>query len=118
MKKVLLSILTVACLLPSCKKPEDKLRSANPNLSSVSSGSETLIEVSDADGMDNGEVTYTVVGEQYDFPFKTENIRKAWNNLSSNDIEQLEPTHKYVKFSPQTIEQVAAIQETGLPVFD
>lgn len=117
MKKTLLSILCVGLLVFSCKKPEDKLQNANPNLSGISSGSETLIEVSDADGMNNGEVTYTIIGDQYDFPFKTETIRQAWNNLNTaeHDLAELHPTHKYVKFSPQDIEQIATLQKPDCP---
>ena len=50
-----------------------------------------IIDIEDGD-VDFAEIKKTIVGTQYNFPFKVETIKQAWNLLSDNDIDVYQPT--------------------------
>lgn len=55
-------------------------------------------------------------GEQTGHPFSIENVRKAYENLpietrSGIDIDQINPTHKYICFVPTSDEEMESVQK-------
>lgn len=98
----------------SCKKHEKKVNNGH-RLSTLSDGTEHVFHINDQAAT---TVPKTVLGDAYTCPFRVDIIQQAWNNLSENDITNLQPTHQYVKFTPQTVEQLAELTESGLRLFD
>lgn len=117
----LIGLLIAASWLSSCKKPEEKfiqkLDKDKTSAVSTDANGNAVFDVADNDP-DYSNIRYTILGAQYDFPFKTETIKQAWNNLSENDITTLQPTHNYIRFSPQNMEELAEVLASDLRVFD
>lgn len=107
MKNNLLLLLATLLLSTtySCKKAENdiqKNKEKTANLNSIYTDEDGVTQIDITDNApEHTDLTYTKIGQQQEFPFKTETIRQAWNNLSNNDITTLQPTHNYVKFTPQ-----------------
>lgn len=107
--------------LQSCKKLEEK-SIQKPDINKTSAVStdasgNTIFDVLDNDP-DYSNIRYTTLGAQYNFPFKTETIKQAWNNLSENQITTLQPTHNYIRFNPQNMEELAELLASDLRLFD
>ena len=67
----------------------------------------------------NDTTSYTVLGEQRNNPYTVAKMTEAWNNIyTANQIAQLDATDKYIKFSPTDFEEVKALQESDLILFD
>ena len=67
----------------------------------------------------NDTTTYTVLGQQRNNPYTLAKMTEAWNNIYSvNQITQLDATDVYIKFTPADFEEVKALQESDLILFD
>lgn len=120
MKRIIPMLLLFAMALLinfSCRKHESFKTRGQISASMLSDYGSNDYDVSDTSHGDSA-ITYTVLGDGYTNPFKSDIIMQAWNNLSENDLATPPVTHRYVKFTPQTEEQLVELIETGLPLFD
>lgn len=68
--------------------------------------------------LQNGEAT--VLGKKLTNPYTVENMNKAYNKLHGNSrtTQQLEASHRYVRFFPQSYEEVAElVNDTTLSLY-
>lgn len=96
--KMLCFIFLPAAALLSCQMIED----------SVSASDELASEMVNIDFVTTEG--HTVLGDVIDIPYSIENLLKAYENLpaqtkSQIDLEDIQPTHYYVRFYPKSIEE-------------
>lgn len=82
-------------------------------LQKLNGGQQTIQYVSDQP---------TVLGDKFDIPFTVTNMQKAKGVLDSLQITSPNPvnirtTHKYIKFFPQTLEQVEALHNSDSLIY-
>lgn len=65
----------------------------------------------------DGEET-TAIGQKRNNPYAVENIQQAYNNLYGPDISSLDANYLYVRFLPQSPEDVKILLESGLELWD
>lgn len=120
MKKIIPLLLLIATTFLcnyGCKKNERFMKKGGVSSSSFADYGGNDYHVSDTSHSDSA-ITYTVLGDGYTNPFRSDIIMQAWNSLSENDLATPPVTHHYVKFTPQSVEQLAELIETRLPLFD
>ena len=69
-------------------------------------GSIQIIRQDVTEGSDTSMALVTKLGRRYNNPFRVANVLQAWNDLSTNDLTTLAPTHRYLKFRPATLEHM------------
>lgn len=109
-----ISILVVALGLlaaQSCKKDFLSDNAINSSPENETGGGNWV--AFDRDGED-----VTVLGQARSNPYAVENIRQAYNNLYSPDISSLSPNYLYVRFLPQSPEELKALVQLGLDLWD
>ena len=52
----------------------------------------------------------TALGKRIEIPYSIENLNRAYNSLDAEtksqiNLEQITPTHYYIKFSPKNVEE-------------
>ena len=60
----------------------------------------------------------TVLGQAKTNPYAVENIRQAYNSLYEPDISSLNPNYLYVRFLPQSPDDVKILLESNLDLWD
>jgi len=85
-----------------------------PNLSLKSE----LIAPSSQAASDRSEGGFTVIGPKHTNPYKVDIIKQAYNNLYEPDISSLSPNYIYVRFLPQSPQDVKKLLDTGLELWD
>lgn len=115
-KKLILAISS-NCFLPiaifltfcfsNCKKDEIVQSDTVSDASAIGSQS------SDRDVPDN-----TILGVKKANPYAVETIRNAYNNLYEPDIASLLPNYVYIRFLPQSPNDVKALYDSGLEFWD
>lgn len=60
----------------------------------------------------------TVLGQAKTNPYAVENIRQAYNSLYEPDISTLNPNYLYVRFLPQSPNDVKILLESNLDLWD
>ncbi|NRA49816.1 MAG: hypothetical protein HRU12_11845, partial [Phaeodactylibacter sp.] len=67
-----------------------------------------------------GDSLPTILGAQRNNPYTVANMTQAWNFLfgSEKSYTTLPITHRYVKFSPQNLEEYKALVESGVTYVD
>lgn len=60
----------------------------------------------------------TVLGVKYTIPYKVEVMKQAYNNLYDPDISDLSPNYLYVRFLPQSPQDVGKLLESGIEFWD
>jgi len=59
------------------------------------------------------------IGKQLNDPYRLENMQKAYNKLKGNSKDELQATHKYVKFLPTNLDELNILnKDTSLVLFD
>lgn len=115
MKKELLSqavILLVSGLLSSCQKTDSLSQTEEYSPESV------ILEEQYYEKTEG----QTVLGDVIDIPYSIENLLTAYNNLSTStksqiDVEDIKPTHYYVRFYPKSIEELDILRNIKPYVF-
>jgi len=60
----------------------------------------------------------TVLGAAHSNPYAVETMRQAYNNLYPTDLPTLSPNYLYVRFLPQSPEDVGNLLKSGLELWD
>jgi len=60
----------------------------------------------------------TVIGPKHTIPYKVDIIKQAYNNLYEPDISSLSPNYVYVRFLPQSPQDVKKLLDTGFELWD
>lgn len=95
-------------LIWSCQKDgDDLLSSDNPEHQIDGDGSITFRSGETQELMDK----LIVLGQKRNNPYSVANMTIAWNNLYEPDYNELPPTHLYVRFLPQDMEELAILYE-------
>ncbi len=101
----ILSVLTILGIM-SCKKEIESTDTGHPLDSEASS-----IEREAGNGQ-------TVIGSQLPNPYKVEIMQQAYNNLYENNITCLAPNYLYVRFLPNSFEDMRILLESNLELWD
>ena len=85
-----------ACLIVSCSRFDEQFMKTP--------GYVTQNDYSFSEGM-------TVLGKRIEIPYSIENLNRAYNSLDAEtksqiNLEQITPTHYYIKFSPKNVEEL------------
>jgi len=67
---------------------------------------------------DRNEEVSTVIGAKHVIPYKVDIIKQAYNNLYEPDISSLSPNYLYVRFLPQSTEDVKKLLDSGFEFWD
>jgi len=78
---------------------------------------EDVIPVSQS-ASDRSEGGLTVIGPKHTIPYKVDIIKQAYNNLYEPDISSLSPNYIYVRFLPQSPQDVKKLLDTGFELWD
>src|ERR1700748_2175845 len=100
-----------------CKKPAIETPNAVASKASVMSSSFLSNNFVFGPGNATTGYKYTELGRHYGPVFEVQNVTDAWNQLSSRKIGTLAPTHLYIKFTPQTAEELKAVADADIPVY-
>jgi hypothetical protein len=101
----IISVLTILGIM-SCKKDIGLSDTGHPFDNEASS-----IEREAGNGQ-------TVIGNQLTNPYKVEIMQQAYNNLYENDISCLAPNYLYVRFLPNSYEDMRVLLESNLELWD
>lgn len=117
MMKRLFAYLLLSYLLfaSSCEKEEKLTYGSTNSNEQIHSGH--VFNVKDQAGKTEAEYTQTVLGRQRNNPYSIENLNIAYFSLYNIESNIL-PTHRYIKFSPQTAEEFNALMETEEVFYD
>ena len=110
MKNIILCFASLTALLLlsiwGCQK--------EPNLSPKSE----LIAPSSQAVSDRSEGGLTVIGPKHTNPYKVDIIKQAYNDLYEPDVSSLSPNYLYVRFLPQSPQDVKKLLDTGFELWD
>jgi hypothetical protein len=110
-----IALATSFLLIWSCQKDRDDLLSPDiPEHQIDGDGSITFRSEGTEEPMDK----LVVLGQQINNPYSVANMTQAWNNLYSPDETQLSPTHLYVRFLPQNMEELKLLDDLDLDFDD
>ncbi len=110
MKNIIICFASLTALLLlciwGCKK--------EPNLSPKPE----LIAPSIQAASDRSGDGFTVIGPKHTNPYKVDIIKQAYNNLYEPDISSLSPNYIYVRFLPQSPQDVKKLLDSRLELWD
>jgi len=101
----------------SCSK--DEVKKVKENTQSVSSSSALVFDIKDSKGNNTkSERGKTILGIKRNNPFTITNMATAHNILYSTSISEMPTTDLYVKFTPNSIEELKALYATDGIFYD
>ena len=115
LKSIQILLISTLCIsIFSCRKiAENVLHTDSNDLSA------TLLNENDhmfGGSDDDSTYSYTTLGRKYGSVYNVENVKNAWNALSANRITTPAPTHRYIKFTPSSVEDLNKIVNSGIPL--
>ncbi len=116
----LLLFAVLILLLQACKKDSFSELSDSP-VEFTNTGQNNESHVFNFGGnfaTERNNISNTVLGDIRVNPYTVANMTTAYNNLNDPDIAVIATTNLYVKFCPQTIEEVAELFEMDLNLYD
>jgi hypothetical protein len=104
--------------IPSCKKKfqETPDKGASAEMKKMTEEATTNDYVFGPDNNPTEGYRYTELGRQYGHVFNIDNVRNAWAELTGENVE-LSPTHLYVRFVPQNIEELKRLTDANLATY-
>ena len=109
-------LLLAALLLTSCRKDDlARLEDASGDMPASSHDAGPVVFRSS----ESGELRPTVLGAKHAAnPYQVDTMTKAWNLLYRQSVPKLPVTDYYVRFCPESLEQVELLAESGIAFFD
>ena len=69
-------------------------------------------------GEDEDDVRPTVLGSIYNNPYSIANMTAAYNYIYSANLSAIAPTHKYVRFKPNSVSQLGILDSLDIELYD
>jgi hypothetical protein len=111
LKCIFLYFLASSFLLLSCHKEDKNLDSSDTSQTQKApTFPNSINRISSV--AKSGTPVQTVIGQELVNPYTVENMTAAWNQIyPEHQVSQLPVTDIYMKFAPQSIEQLTALQD-------
>jgi hypothetical protein len=69
-------------------------------------------------GEDEDDARPTILGTVYNNPYSIANMTAAYNYIYSAHISAIAPSHKYVRFKPNSVQQLALLDSLDIELYD